>query len=61
MRRFTPLGLRFLVSRYYYPEISGRKKIFKKRPKKLRLDPPQKYNHSKAVVRTQLHRYTFLK
>ncbi|MFX1415432.1 MAG: hypothetical protein ACFFC0_01420 [Promethearchaeota archaeon] len=58
-RRVTRPGLRLLVSRYYYPEIAGRISIFKKRPKKLSLDTPQKYNHSKSVVQSQLCGYDF--
>lgn len=61
LRRFTPLGFYLLVSRYYYPRLSGRTTIFKKRQKRLRCDTPQKYNHSKSVVQPQLHGYIFWK
>ncbi len=61
IRRVTRPGLRLLVPRSYYPEINGRRSIFKKRWKKMRLDTPQLYNHFKSVVRPQLLGYNLWK
>nr|KXH78023.1 MAG: hypothetical protein AM324_02450 [Candidatus Thorarchaeota archaeon SMTZ1-83] len=61
IRRVTRPDPRLLLSRLYYPGMGGRESLFKKRPQRMRLDTPQKYNHSKSVIQPQLHGYTFWK